>query len=95
MELFDKEVPLTVLIDEENGVKKRYVLCGLKYSRENKKATLSITANAIRAGVTETPALLKIPSHKEMIKLAQEHNPSGRLTQPIDVAKAILALSSE
>lgn len=58
-------------------------------------APLGITANAIRAGVTETPALMKIPGHKEMIKLAKEHNPSGRLTQPIDVAKAILALSRE
>lgn len=58
-------------------------------------APLGITANAIKAGVTETPALMKIPGHKEMIKLAKEHNPSGRLTQPIDVAKAILALSSE
>lgn len=57
-------------------------------------APLGITANAIRAGVTETPALLKIPGHEEMIKLAKEHNPSGRLTQPVDVAKAILALSS-
>lgn len=57
-------------------------------------APFGITANAIRAGVTETPALLKIPGHEEMIKLAKEHNPSGRLTQPVDVAKAILALSS-
>ncbi len=58
-------------------------------------APSGITANAIRAGVTETPALQKIPGHEEMIKLAREHNPSGRLTQPVDVAKAILALSSE
>ncbi len=57
-------------------------------------APFGITANAIRAGVTETPALLKIPGHEEMIKLAKEHNPSGRLTKPVDVAKAILALSS-
>lgn len=56
-------------------------------------APLGITANSIRAGVTETPALLKIPGHDEMLKLAREHNPSGRLTQPVDVAKAIVALS--
>jgi NAD(P)-dependent dehydrogenase (short-subunit alcohol dehydrogenase family) len=58
-------------------------------------APLGITANSIRAGVTETPALQKIPGHEEMLKLAREHNPSGRLTEPVDVAKAILALSSQ
>jgi len=57
-------------------------------------APLGITANAIRAGVTDTPALQKIPGHEEMLKLAQEHNPSGRLTRPIDVARAIVALAS-
>lgn len=56
-------------------------------------APLGITANAIRAGVTETPALQKIPGHEEMLKLAREHNPSGRITLPEDVARAIVALS--
>lgn len=58
-------------------------------------APLGITANAIRAGVTDTPALRKIPGHEEMLKLAQEHNPSRRLTKPVDVARAIVALSSD
>jgi enoyl-[acyl-carrier-protein] reductase (NADH) len=56
-------------------------------------APLGITANAIRAGVTETPALRKIPGSETIIKKALEANPSGRLTTPNDVAEAIAALS--
>lgn len=54
---------------------------------------LGITANAIRAGVTNTPALRKIPGHEKMIDLAKEKNPSGRLTTPQDVAGAVVLLS--
>ncbi len=56
-------------------------------------APLGITANAIMAGVTDTPALRKIPGSEEMINLAQRKNPSGRLTAPQDVAEAIGLLS--
>jgi NAD(P)-dependent dehydrogenase (short-subunit alcohol dehydrogenase family) len=56
-------------------------------------APLGITANAIMAGVTDTPALRKIPGSDEMIKLAQRKNPAGRLTTPKDVAEAIGLLS--
>jgi enoyl-[acyl-carrier protein] reductase III len=56
-------------------------------------APLGITANAIMAGVTDTPALRKIPGSDEMIRLAQRKNPSGRLTTPRDVAEAIGLLS--
>ncbi len=52
-----------------------------------------ITINAIRAGVTDTPSLQKIPGHDIMIEAALKRNPSGRLTTPRDVAKAIAALS--
>jgi len=55
----------------------------------------NITANAICAGVTETPALAKIPGHQDMIQKAQKYNPSGRLTTPLDVANAIMLLSHE
>jgi NAD(P)-dependent dehydrogenase (short-subunit alcohol dehydrogenase family) len=58
-------------------------------------AKKGITVNAIRAGVTDTPALRKIPGHEEMLKWAQEKNPMGRITRPEDVARAIAALSSE
>ena len=56
-------------------------------------APLGITANAIMAGVTDTPALRKIPGSAEMIQMAQRKNPSGRLTTPRDVAEAIGLLS--
>jgi enoyl-[acyl-carrier protein] reductase III len=52
-----------------------------------------ITINAIRAGVTDTPSLQKIPGHDVMIEAALKRNPAGRLTIPQDVAKAIAALS--
>ena len=45
-----------------------------------------ITVNAIRAGVTLTPALQKIPGHEAMIASASARNPSGRLTTTQDVA---------
>lgn len=54
-----------------------------------------ITVNAIRAGVTDTPALRKIPGYEEIMGYALRKNPHGRLTHPEDVARAIAALSSE
>ncbi len=58
-------------------------------------ASKGITANAIMAGVTDTPALRKIAGHEKMVELARMHNPSGRLTLPEDVAKAISLLADE
>ena len=54
-----------------------------------------ITANTIRAGVTKTPALMKIPEHDAIIASATKRNPTGRMTTPQDVANAIFALSGE
>jgi NAD(P)-dependent dehydrogenase (short-subunit alcohol dehydrogenase family) len=48
-----------------------------------------ITVNAVMAGVTDTPALRKIPGSDRMIQMALAKNPSGRLTTPQDVAQAI------
>ena len=56
-------------------------------------APMGITANAIMAGVTDTPALRKIPGSDEMLNWAQRKNPSGRLTTPQDVADTIGLLS--
>ncbi len=56
-------------------------------------ARLGITANAIRAGVTDTPALRKIPGSESIKQTALQFNPSGRLTNPEDVAVALVALS--
>jgi len=52
-----------------------------------------IAANSIRAGVTNTPALQKIPGNEEIMAQARRRNPGGRLTTPEDVAKAIVVLS--
>jgi len=54
-------------------------------------APYGITANSIRAGVTFTPALRKIPGHETMIEHALAHIPFKRLTQPTDIAKFIAA----
>lgn len=56
-------------------------------------APRGITANSIMAGVTDTPALRKIPGNDKLISHALGANPSGRLTTPEDVAKAIALLS--
>ena len=53
-----------------------------------------ITVNAIRAGVTDTPALRRIPGHEELRRAALERNPGGRLTRPEDVGQALIALAS-
>jgi enoyl-[acyl-carrier protein] reductase III len=54
-----------------------------------------ITVNTIRAGVTMTPALMKIPEHDLIIESATKRNPTGRMTTTQDVANAILALSGD
>jgi len=56
-------------------------------------APLGITANAIRAGVTDTPALRKIPGNDKLIEYARLRNPHSRLTTPQDVATAIAVLA--
>lgn len=56
---------------------------------------MKITANAIMAGVTDTPALRKIPGNEHMIEAAQMKNPQARLTTPEEVADAIVLLCDE
>jgi enoyl-[acyl-carrier protein] reductase III len=58
-------------------------------------APRGISVNALRAGVTDTPALRKIPGNELMLEASLKRNPSGRLTRPEDVAGAIVALSHE
>ncbi len=55
-------------------------------------APLGVTANAIRAGVTDTPALRKIPGCDVMIEHARNRNPFRRLTTPQDIADAVSVL---
>jgi NAD(P)-dependent dehydrogenase (short-subunit alcohol dehydrogenase family) len=51
-----------------------------------------ITVNGIRAGITDTPALRKIPGYERLVEDAQRRNPAARLTQPDDVAQAVAVL---
>src|SRR5262245_9846917 len=56
-------------------------------------APRGITVNAVRAGVTDTPALQKIPGSERIKAGALTRNPAGRLTTTEDVAGAIVAFS--
>jgi enoyl-[acyl-carrier-protein] reductase (NADH) len=58
-------------------------------------APYKVTANALLAGVTDTPAARKIPGFETMIDRAKELNPFVRNTHTIDIAKAISMLISE
>ncbi len=58
-------------------------------------APYKITANAILAGLTDTPAARKIPGFPQMLKHAKQHNPFNRNTVPEDVAQAISLLIDE
>ena len=55
---------------------------------------MGVTSNALKAGVTNTPALQKIPGHDTMIETTKRRNPAGRLTTPEDVANVIASLCS-
>jgi NAD(P)-dependent dehydrogenase (short-subunit alcohol dehydrogenase family) len=57
-------------------------------------AHAGITVNAIRAGVTDTPALRRIPGWEQLVQAAQTRNPQRRLGRPEDVADALVALAS-
>ena len=52
-----------------------------------------IAVNALRAGVTDTPAVRKIPVAEMLLSEARRRNPGGRLTEPEDVAGALVALT--
>ena len=58
-------------------------------------APLGVTANAIRAGVTDTPALRRIPEGPGLLERVMATNPGGRSTTPEDVARTIAVLSDE
>lgn len=56
-------------------------------------APYEITVNALRGGVTRTPAAEKIPESDQLFVEAVRRNPHRRLTTPDDIAKAVVALS--
>jgi len=55
-------------------------------------APRGVTVNALRGGVTRTPASEKIPASAQLFEQAARRNPHGRLTTPTDVAAAVVAL---
>jgi NAD(P)-dependent dehydrogenase (short-subunit alcohol dehydrogenase family) len=58
-------------------------------------APYGIRSNILQAGVTDTPALRKIPGSDEMKDHARKINPFKRLTLPEDVAGLIFLLSQD
>ncbi|MER7751424.1 SDR family oxidoreductase [Kitasatospora sp. NPDC097643] len=57
-------------------------------------APAGIAVNALRAGMTLTPAMQRIPNSAGLAQRAREGNPHGRTTTPEDVAETILMLSA-
>jgi enoyl-[acyl-carrier protein] reductase III len=53
-----------------------------------------IAVNSIRAGVTDTPAMRRIPEAQRMVDVTLARNPHGRLTTPEDIGDAIVTLSA-
>ena len=53
---------------------------------------LEVGVNSIMAGVTDTPALRKIPGNIPMMDVARRKNPRNRLTTTQDVARVISLL---
>jgi enoyl-[acyl-carrier protein] reductase III len=57
-------------------------------------APRGIRVNAVSAGVVETQALDHFPNREQMLAMAQERTPAGRMVEPSDVADAVVFLSS-
>lgn len=51
-----------------------------------------ICVNAFQAGVTDTPAFRMIPNHEKIKEQILLMHPDGRMTQPADVARTLVAL---
>lgn len=58
-------------------------------------APKKITVNLLNPGVMETNAIKVFPNVAEFVRKAKERNPSGRLTNPEDIAKVAEFMLSE
>ncbi len=56
-------------------------------------APYDVTVNALRGGVTRTPAAEKIPESDQLFVEAVRRNPHKRLTTPDDIGRAVVAMS--
>jgi enoyl-[acyl-carrier protein] reductase III len=52
-------------------------------------APRSIRVNAVSPGVVDTDALRHFPMREEMLEVARDRTPAGRLVEPSDVASAV------
>jgi enoyl-[acyl-carrier protein] reductase III len=57
-------------------------------------APRGIRANTVSAGLVETGALAHFPNREDMVEMALERTPAGRLVEPEDVAGAVAFLCS-
>ena len=57
-------------------------------------APRGIRVNAVSAGVVETEALDHFPNREEMVAMAEQRTPAGRMIEPGDVADAVMFLCS-
>jgi enoyl-[acyl-carrier protein] reductase III len=57
-------------------------------------APRGIRVNAVSAGVVDTAALEHFPNREEMLRMARERTPAGRMVEPADVADAVVWLCS-
>jgi enoyl-[acyl-carrier protein] reductase III len=57
-------------------------------------APRGIRVNAVSAGVVDTSALEHFPNKDEMLAMARERTPAGRMVEPADVADAVVWLCS-
>ena len=55
-------------------------------------APKGISVNCFQAGVTDTPAFRMIPNHERIKEHIMELHPDGRMTQPEDIARTLVAL---
>lgn len=58
-------------------------------------AKFGITASPVQAGVTETPAMRKIPNAQLIVEDALRRNPFDRLTTPEDVAEILVSITNQ
>ncbi|HEY9260963.1 SDR family oxidoreductase [Chitinophaga sp.] len=58
-------------------------------------APQGLRANCIRAGITDTASLQKIPGSSELLAYGKERNPFQRLTTPEDVANVVYLLCKD
>jgi len=55
-------------------------------------APYGVRANCIRAGITDTASLQRIPGSDVLLAYGKAHNPFQRLTTPADVANVVYLL---